>query len=120
MNRRTWWSTVHDAAMAIGNMNVVTMTSQIEKPSTPTNQDRPIDSTHGCLETICRPAWPVSKFTSMATDAAKATTVDPRPTQRAASSEIERQRASTGNPTSGAAITRVSQGMRSIARSSPP
>ena len=94
-------------------MNVVTITSQIENPSTPTNHDSPTDSTHGCLDTIWNPALPVSKFASMPIDAANATTADASPTQRAASSEIDRHSASTGTPTRGATITRVSQG-RSI------
>ncbi len=96
--------------MAIGNMNVVTITSQIENPSTPTNHESPTDSTHGCFETIWNPGSPISKLTSMPIETAKVTRVAANPTQRAASSVIERQSASTGRPTSGAAITRVSQG----------
>ena len=41
MYRRTCWSTFHDAAIATGNMKVVTITSQIENPSTPTNHESP-------------------------------------------------------------------------------
>src|SRR5215208_7163727 len=72
-------------------MNVVTITSQIEKPSTPTNHERPTDSTHGCFETIWKPACPVSKFASTPSETAKVRSVAASPTHRAASSEIERQ-----------------------------
>ena len=95
-------------------MNVVTITSQIENPSTPTNQISPTDSTQGCFETIWNPASPVSKFTSMPIETAKATSAAASPTHRAASSEIERHSVSTGSPTSGATITSVSQGIESI------
>ena len=55
MYRRTCLSTLHDAAIASGNMKVVTITSQIENPSTATNHDRPTDSIQGCLDTSCKP-----------------------------------------------------------------
>ena len=83
-------------------MNVVTITSQIEKPSTPTNHERPTDSTHGCFETIWKPARPDSKLASMPRETRKAASVAASPIHRAASSEIERQSTSTGRPRSGA------------------
>ena len=118
MYRRTCWVTFHDAAIAIGNMKVVTMTSQIENPSTPTNHDSPTDSIHGCLDTICRPGSSRLNCSNIPTDTANTTRAVSKATHRAASSDIFGHRSKTGIPTSGAKITSVSQG--ASIRPSPP